>query len=106
MLFVHPDYDRRMFLPLALLLPLSLLHRRRFPLAVLALNLAAWIVIDTQEPDQRGPAHARDLPRDRHLLGRRPHRRSPSCVAGALLVVSVVALAGTIADANEGTLLD
>ena len=54
-LLVHPDYDRRIFLPLALLLPLSLTQRRRFPLAVLALNIAAWVVIDTQSPINEDP---------------------------------------------------
>ena len=103
-LLVHPDYDRRIFLPLALLLPLSLLYRRRFPLAVLALNIAAWIVIDTQSPINEDPlALALCLVIAAYSAGAHTHGRR--AIAGAVLVASI-ALAGTIADANEGTFID
>jgi len=54
-LLVHPDYDRRIFLPLAALLPLTLVFRRRHPVAVLVVNIAAWIVIDAKSPINEDP---------------------------------------------------
>jgi hypothetical protein len=39
---LHLDYERSIFVPLMLLVPLALIWRTRFPLAVMALNIAAW----------------------------------------------------------------
>ena len=103
-LLVHPDYDRRIFLPLALLLPLSLTQRRSFPLAVLALNIAAWVVIDTQSPINEDPL-ALAICLAIATYSAAAHTSGRRALAGAVLVVTI-ALAGTIADANEGTLLD
>jgi signal transduction histidine kinase len=103
-LLVHPDYDRRIFLPLAVLLPLSLLARRRRPLAVLALNIAAWVVIDLQSPINEDPlALAITLVIAVYSVG--AHTSGRQTIAGALLVTGLC-LSGTIADANEGTLVD
>ncbi len=85
--------------------PLTLLWRRRHPRVVLALNMAAWVVIDIEQPAQRGPARAGDHPRDRRLLGGRPHVR-PARRGRRLRSSPPLAVAGTIGDANEGTLLD
>jgi signal transduction histidine kinase len=103
-LLVHPDYDRRIFLPLALLLPLSLLARRRHPLAVLVLNMAAWFVIDLQSPVNEDPlALALVLVVAVYSVG--AHTSGRQAVVGALLVAGI-SLTGTIADANEGTVID
>ena len=103
-LLVHPDYDRRIFLPLALLLPLTLLARRRHPLPVLALNMAAWVVIDLQSPVNEDPlALALVLVVAVYSVG--AHTSGRQAVVGALLVAGL-SLTGTIADANEGTVTD
>ena len=55
-LFVlHLDYERSLFVPLMLLVPLALLWRTRYPLAVLALNIGAWVVIDLFTPANEDP---------------------------------------------------
>jgi signal transduction histidine kinase len=103
-LLVHPDYDRRIFLPLALLLPLTLHWRRRYPLAVLAVNIAAWVLIDLQSPVNEDPlALALVLVVAVYSVG--AHTSGRQAVVGALMVASI-ALTGTIADANEGTVTD
>ena len=103
-LFIHPDYNRAIFLPLAVILPLSLLQRRRWPLAVLALNMAAWTVIDSQSPVNEDPLSlAITLAIAVYSVG--AHTSGRRAAAGAGLVAAL-AVTGTIADANEGTLLD
>ena len=103
-LLVHPDYNRAIFLPLALLLPLSLVQRRRRPLAVLALNIAAWVVIDLNSPINEDPlALAICLVIATYSVG--AHTEGRRAVAGVALVAGV-AVAGTIGDANEGTFID
>ena len=54
-LLIHDGYDHRLFVPLALLLPLTLIRRRQWPLAVLATNIAAWVVIDLNSPINEDP---------------------------------------------------
>ena len=55
-LFVlHLDYERSLFVPLMLLVPLTLLWRTRYPLAVMVLNLGAWVVIDLFTPANEDP---------------------------------------------------
>ena len=103
-LLVHPDYNRALFLPLAVILPLSLLARRRHPLAVLALSIAAWVVIDTNSPINEDPlALALVLVVAVYSVG--AHTSGRHAVVGLALVVAV-GLAGTIGDANEGTFMD
>ena len=103
-LLVHPDYNRALFVPLALLLPLSLVQRRRRPLAVLAVNIAAWVVIDLYSPVNEDPLALAiclviaTYSAAAHTSGRR-------AVAGAGLAASI-AVAGTIGDSNEGTFVD
>ena len=103
-LLIHPDYDRRIFVPLALLLPLTLLGRRRFPLAVLVLNMAAWFVIDLESPVNEDPLSlAITLAIAVYSVG--AHTAGRRVAVGAALVASL-AITGTIADADEGTLVD
>jgi signal transduction histidine kinase len=103
-LLVHPDYDRAIFLPLAVLLPASLTQRRRRPLAVLALNILAWVVIDLNSPLNEDPlALALCLVVATYSVGAHTHGRR--ALVGAALVASI-AIAGTIGDANEGTVID
>ena len=102
-LLIHPQYDRRLFLPLALL-PLALTQRRRWPLAVLALNIAAWVVIDLNSPINEDPlALAISLVIAVYSVG--AHTEGRRAIAGAGLVLCV-AVAGTVGDADEGTFLD
>jgi signal transduction histidine kinase len=103
-LLVHPDYDRRLFVPLALLLPLTLLFRRRQAVAVLAVNVAAWVVIDVNSPINEDPlALAITLAIAVYSVG--AHTAGRQTVAGAALVAALCVL-GTAADANEGTFVD
>ena len=103
-LLIHDAYDRRIFIPLALLLPLTLLGRRRWPLAVLALNILAWVVIDLESPINEDPlALAITLAIAVYSVG--AHTSGRQVLAGVLLVATLC-LAGTIADANEGTVGD
>ena len=103
-LLIHPEYNLALFLPLALLLPLSLLQRQRRPLAVLALNIAAWVVIDLNSPINEDPlALAICLVIATYSVG--AHTEGRRAVAGVALVVGV-AFAGTIGDSNEGTFVD
>jgi signal transduction histidine kinase len=103
-LLVHPDYDRRIFLPLAVVLPLSLYARRRHPVPVLALNIAAWVLIDLQSPINEDPlALAITLVIAVYSVG--AHTSGRETIIGAGLVAGLC-LSGTIADSNEGTLAD
>ena len=52
---LHLDYERSLFVPLMLLVPLALIWRVRYPLAVLVLNMAAWAVIDLYTPANEDP---------------------------------------------------
>ena len=103
-LLVHPDYNRALFVPLALVLPLSLVQRRQRPLAVLALNIAAWVVIDLNSPINEDPlALAICLVIATYSVG--AHTQGRRAIAGAALVASI-SVAGTIGDSNEGTFID
>jgi len=103
-LLIHDGYDRRLFVPLALLLPLTLIRRRRWPLAVLATNIVAWVVIDLNSPINEDPlALAITLAIVIYSVG--AHTRGRQVIPGALLVATF-SLTGTIADANEGTVSD
>jgi signal transduction histidine kinase len=104
LLLIHDGYDRRVFVPLSVLLPLTLLWRRRLPLLVLAINIAAWVVIDVNSPINEDPlALAITLVIAVYSVG--AHTRGRKVIPGALLV-AVLSLTGTIADANEGTVAD
>jgi len=103
-LLIHPDYDRAIFVPLALLLPLTLLQRRQRPLAALALNMVAWVVIDLNSPINEDPVTlAIVLAIAVYSVGAYTENRR--VVVGAAFVCSL-SITGTIADANEGTLAD
>src|SRR5918992_2816188 len=52
---LHLDYERSLFVPLMLLVPLALIWRARHPLAVMAMNIAAWVVIDLYTPANEDP---------------------------------------------------
>ena len=103
-LIIHPEYNLALFVPLALLLPLSLVQRRRRPLAVLAVNIAAWVVIDVNSPVNEDPLSlAITLAIAVYSVG--AHTAGRRAVAGALLT-ALLAVTGTVADANEGTVAD
>ena len=55
LLLLHLDYERSLFVPLMLLVPLALLWRVRYPLAVLAVNIGAWVLIDLFTPANEDP---------------------------------------------------
>ncbi len=103
-MLVHPDYNRAVFIPLALTLPLTLIWRRRHPLAVLAVNIAAWVVIDLNSPVNEDPlALAICLVIATYSVG--AHTYGRRAIAGAALAASI-AIAGTIGDSDEGTFID
>ena len=103
-LVVHPDYPKALFLPLAALLPLTLVWRRRRPLEVLAVNIAAWVVIDLNSPVNEDPlALAITLAIAVYSVGAHTHGRR--AIVGATLTAAL-AVTGTVADANEGTFVD
>ncbi len=103
-LLIHGGYDRRIFIPLAVLLPLTLIRRRQWPVAVLAVNIVGWVVIDLNSPVTEDPlALAITLAIAVYSVG--AHTRGRSAIVGALLVATL-SLTGTIADADEGTVAD
>jgi signal transduction histidine kinase len=98
------DYERSLFVPLMLLLPLALIWRTRYPVAVMALNVAAWVVIDSHTPANEDPLTlAITLAIAVYSVG--AHASGRRAVVGALLVAAM-ALLGTLADWNRGSLVD
>jgi signal transduction histidine kinase len=103
-LTLHDGYDRLVFVPIAVLVPLSLAWRRHRPLEVLALNIAAWVVIDLNSPQNEDPlALAIVLAVAVYSVG--AHTSGRAAVVGAGLVASIAGL-GVLADSDEGTLMD
>jgi signal transduction histidine kinase len=103
-LVVHPDYSRVVFVPLAVVLPLSLLARKRHPLAVLATNVAAWVLIDMNSPKNEDPL-ALALTLAIAVYSTAAHTAGRRAVAGALLTGALVGTA-TVADTDDWTVLD
>ncbi len=98
------DYEYSVFVPLALIVPLALLWRVRYPLAVMALNIAAWVVIDSFSPANEDPLTlAIVLAIAVYSVG--AHTEGRRAVLGAVLVASM-ALLGTFVDWNQGSFLD
>jgi signal transduction histidine kinase len=92
------DYDRRIFLPLMVLLPLGLLWRTRYPVELMAANLGAWVVIDTQTPGNEDPLTlAIVLGIAVYSVG--AHTEGVRAVIGAVLVAGM-ALLGTVSDST------
>jgi signal transduction histidine kinase len=101
---LHLDYERSLFVPLTLLVPLSLLWRVRYPLAVMALNIGAWVVIDLYTPANEDPLTlAIALAIVVYSVG--AHTRGRQAVVGAGLVAAMALLA-TFVDWNEGSVAD
>ena len=101
---LHLDYERSLFVPLMLLVPLALIWRTRFPLAVLVLNMAAWIVIDLYTPANEDPLTlAIALGIVVYSVG--AHTGGQRAVVGAALVAAMALLA-TVVDWNQGSFAD
>jgi signal transduction histidine kinase len=101
---LHLDYERSLFVPLMLLVPLALFWRTRYPLAVLVLNMAAWIVIDLYTPANEDPLTlAIALGIVIYSVG--AHTAGWRAVAGAVLVAGMALLA-TFVDWNQGSFVD
>jgi signal transduction histidine kinase len=100
---IHEDYDRRIFLPLMVLLPLGLLWRTRYPVELMGANLGAWLVIDTQTPANEDPLTlAIVLGIVVYSVG--AHTDGLRAAIGAALVAGI-ALLGTVAD-STGSAVD
>jgi signal transduction histidine kinase len=98
------DYERSLFVPLMLLVPLALIWRTRWPLASLTLDAAAWVVIDLYTPANEDPLTlAIVLAIAVYSVG--AHTRGRRAAVGAALV-SGMALLATFADWNNGSLVD
>jgi signal transduction histidine kinase len=104
-LFVlHLDYERALFLPVMLLTPLALAWRTRYPLAVLGVQMAAWVLVDLYTPPDEDPLTlAITLAISVYSVG--AHTQGRRAVAGAALVAGMALLA-TIVDWNQGSLVD
>jgi signal transduction histidine kinase len=101
---LHLDYERSLFVPLMLLVPLALLWRTRYPLAVLVLNMAAWVVIDLFTPANEDPLTlAIALGIVVYSVG--AHTAGWRAAAGAVLVAGMALLA-TFVDWNQGSFVD
>jgi signal transduction histidine kinase len=101
---LHLDYERSLFVPLMLLVPLALYWRTRYPLAVLVLNMAAWVVIDLFTPANEDPLTlAIALGVVVYSVG--AHTTGWRAMAGAALVAGMASLA-TFVDWNQGSFLD
>ncbi len=104
LLFLHLDYERRLFVPLVLLVPLALIWRTRYPLAVLAVNMAAWVVIDLYTPANEDPLTlAIVLAIAVYSVG--AHTRGTRAAIGVALVAGIALLA-TFVDWNQGSFVD
>jgi signal transduction histidine kinase len=103
-LTIHTGYDGRIFVPLAVLVPLTLLARKRHPVPVLALNMAAWIVIDTNTPHNEDPLTLA-ITLAIAVYSAAAYTSGRAAVAAGALTLSIAGL-GVIADSDEGTALD
>ena len=103
-LAVHTGYDARIFVPIAALLPLALHWRKRFPVPVLALNVAAWVVIDTFTPHNEDPLTLA-ITLAIAVYSAAAFTSGRWAVAGGLMTLSLAGL-GVIADSDEGTVID
>ncbi len=104
-LFVlHLDYERSLFVPLMLLVPLTLIWRTRWPLAVMAVNIAAWVLIDLFTPENEDPLTlAIALAVAVYSVG--AHTGGARAAVGAAQVAGMALLA-TIVDWNAGSFFD
>jgi signal transduction histidine kinase len=101
---LHLDYERSLFTPLMLLVPLALIWRTRHPLAVMAVNIGAWVVIDLYTPANEDPLTlAITLAIAVYSVG--AHTYGRRAAVGAALVAAMALLA-TVVDWDEGSFLD
>ena len=97
--------ERTPLVPLALLLSLSLIGRVSFPLAVLALNLAGWVLIDGLIVERTG-AESGDPVILGVVLGIAiysvgAHTRPGVPAAGGLALVAAMVALGTLSEAQS-----
>jgi signal transduction histidine kinase len=96
---LHLDYERSLFVPIMLLVPLALIWRTRYPLAVLAVHIVAWVLIDLYTPANEDPLTlAITLAIAVYSVG--AHTFGWRALAGAMLVAALAVLA-TIVDWNQ-----
>jgi signal transduction histidine kinase len=101
---LHLDYERSLFVPLMLLVPLALIWRVRYPLAVMAVHIAAWVVIDLYTPANEDPLTlAITLAIAVYSVGAHTHGRR---AALGVVLVAAMALLATFVDWNEGSFVD
>jgi signal transduction histidine kinase len=101
---IHDDYERTLFAPLMLLVPLALAWRTRHPLAVMAVNIAAWVVIDLYTPANEDPLTlAIALAIAVYSVGAHTYGRRAALGAG---LVAAMALLATVVDWDEGSFVD
>ena len=101
---LHLDYERSIFVPLMLLVPLALIWRTRYPVAVLAVNVAAWVVIDLYTPADEDPLTlAITLAIAVYSVG--AHTYGRRAAVGAALVAGMALLA-TAVDWNQESVVD
>jgi signal transduction histidine kinase len=104
LLLLHLDYERSLFVPIMLLVPLALIWRTRYPLTVLAVNIAAWVLIDLYTPANEDPLTlAITLAIAVYSVG--AHTGGRRAAAGAGLVAAVALLA-TAVDWNQESFLN
>jgi signal transduction histidine kinase len=101
---LHLDYERTLFAPVMLLVPLALIWRTKYPLVVMAVHIAAWIVIDLYTPANEDPLTlAISLAIAVYSVG--AHTYGRQAAFGAVLVAAMALLA-TFVDWDEGSFLD
>ena len=101
---LHLDYERSLFAPLMLLVPLALIWRTTRPLGVMAVHIAAWIVIDLYTPANEDPLTlAISLAVAVYSVG--AHTYGRRAALGVVLVVAMALLA-TFVDWDGGSVLD
>jgi signal transduction histidine kinase len=101
---LHLDYERALFVPIMLLTPLALAWRTRFPLAVLGVHMAAWVLIDLYTPANEDPLTL-GITLGIAVYSVGAHTRGPRAAVGAALVAGMALLA-TFVDWNQGSFVD
>ncbi len=101
---LHLEYERALFVPLALLTPLSLIWRKRYPIGVLLLQNVAWIVIDMYTPTGEDPLTL-GITLAIAIFSVGAHTQGRQALVGGL-VVAAFGLEAVAVDWDSGTLTD